>query len=288
VADFAPPALAPGYTRFVTPTVSDLQPGDNVEYCQWVAAASSQAKDVLAIDGAQSRTGHHATIYATTETQFAVGESHICTTDDMLSITFVGAIGGEGTGAASSHLPDGLYFRVPAGQALMVNTHWLNATDDVVDGQAVVDLKFDKASDQRVIADLFANNGDTFEIASGQTNSYDVNCTLPQDMNIAMSGNHMHNYGASAYTELVHADGSKQMVVADPMWSPEMQFNPHYLPFSLDAPLVARAGDTYHTHCEWTNTTSKTQYFPDEMCVGFSYYFPSQGQIVCENGGWPN
>jgi len=288
VAGFQPGAVAPGYTRFVTPIVKDLQPGDNVEYCQWVQAASPEAKDVLAIAGSQSKTGHHATIYATTDTSFAVGESHICTTQDMLSISYVGAIGGEGTGAAVSMLPDGLFFRLPAGQALMVNTHWLNATDEVIDGQAVIDLKFDKASDSRTIADLFANNGDTFQIAPGERSTYDVNCTVPHDVNFALIGNHMHSYGASAYTELVHPDATKTMVIEDPVWSPEMQFNPRYKPYSVDAPLVAHAGDVYHTHCEWTNNTTSTQYFPDEMCVGFAYYFPSQGQIVCENGGWGN
>jgi hypothetical protein len=127
IAGFDPPAQPDGYTRYVTPIVKDIQPGADLEYCQWVAGPSTEAQDVIAFTGLQSATGHHAVLYATTETNFAVGESHLCTTQDMLSIDFVGAVGAEGNG--NTTLPEGLYFRLPAGQALMANTHWLNTTN---------------------------------------------------------------------------------------------------------------------------------------------------------------
>lgn len=284
VADFHPAAAMPGYTRFVSPTVKDIQPGADVEYCQWVAPPKGASLDVLDLTGLQSITGHHAVLYATTETDFPVGESHECTVDDMISISFVGAIGGEGTGNSAALLPPGLNFRLPAGQALMINTHWLNATDEPVDGQAVLDVKFAPASDSRVIADLFANNGDSFTVPANGTATHDVNCVLPQDLNFAMVTNHMHTYGTMAYSELVHANGTKEMLVEDPVWSPEEQFNPRYKQFSVESPKVAHAGDTFHTHCEWNNTTSRAQLFPDEMCDGIGFYFPSHGQLVCENG----
>src|SRR5262245_13620181 len=124
VADFHPPEVAAGYTRYLTPPTRGIAPGDDIEICQWVEGPSDQARDVLAITGLQSRTGHHAVLYATSATQYAVGESRICTEQDTLAISFVGAIGGEGTAASAAQLPEGLFFRVPAGQALMINTHW--------------------------------------------------------------------------------------------------------------------------------------------------------------------
>lgn len=287
VDNFNPPPVADGYTRFVSPIVKDIEPGANVEWCQWVAAPSDVDRDVMDLTGLQSATGHHAVLYATTATNFTVGESHECTIDDMLHISFVGAIGGEGTASSAAKLPDGLNFRLPAGQALMINTHWLNALDNAVDGQAVVDVKFADPSPDHTIADLFANNGDMFQIDAGQNASYDVNCVLAHDMNFAMVTNHMHNYGKSAYSELIHQDGTKQMLVTDEEWHVEEQFAPVYTKYSVEQPMVAHAGDTFHTHCEWTNTTTTTKYFPDEMCDGIAFYFPSQGQIPCENGSWP-
>ena len=286
VPGFDPGPVPDGYTRFLTPTVRDIQPGDNVQYCQWVAPASEQAQDVLAFMGKQSPTGHHAVLYATTNTSFAVGESHICTVADMIPLSFIGGIGGEGM--ANTKLPDGLYFRLPAGQGLMVNSHWLNATDDVVDGQAAIDVKFAATDANRVTADLFANNGDTFMIPAGGTASSDTNCVLKSDLNFALVGNHMHTMGSSTYSELLRTDGTTTMLVNDNPWLAEEQFNPAFKSYTVDVPLAAHAGDTYHNHCEWQNTTSTDLMFPDEMCVGFGFYFPGHGQITCDDGDWTN
>jgi hypothetical protein len=286
IAGFDPAPAASGYTRFVTPTVTGLAPGANVEYCQWVADPRDAAYDVLDFTGEQSATGHHAVLYATTDTSFKVGDSHICTTDDMLQISFVGAIGGESNGGNASKLPDGLFFRVPAGTALMANTHWLNATDKTVEGQAVLDVEFTPASDTRTTADIFANNGDNFSIPANAPLTYDVTCAIPQDLNLAMVTNHMHGDGTSAYSEIIHPDGTKDMLVADMPWSAEEMFNPNYMRYSVAAPMVAHAGDTYHTHCEWLNQTASAIMFPNEMCAGVGFYFPSNGQLTCNDGGW--
>ena len=287
VANFRPPSVAPGYTRFLTPMARGIAPGEDVEYCQWVAGPASAALDVIDVFGMQSPTGHHAALYATTETQFAVGETHICTEQDMLSVAFIAGLGGEGTANTANMLPDGLVFRVPVGQALMINTHWLNATDEVIDGQAVIDVKFAPASDQRQAADLFANDGRQFQIRPGRT-TFDASCVLQRDMNLVMAANHMHDHGATVFSELIHPDGTKAMLMSEPAWSAEEQFNPKYIKFSLDAPMIARAGDTYHTHCEWQNNTTRTFAFPDEMCVGLAFYFPAQDHIVCLDGAWPS
>ncbi|HUJ57418.1 MAG TPA: hypothetical protein VLX92_02965 [Kofleriaceae bacterium] len=288
VPNFHPPSKPSGFTRYITPTVTDITPGYNQEWCQWVAGPSDQAQDVLALAGYQSPTGHHAVLYATTETNFPVGESHICTTDDMLSISFLGGIGGEGTGGTNTLLPDGLYFRLEAGQAMMANTHWLNATDDTVEGQAVIDIKMAPESDQRTAADLLANNGDTFQINAGGMTSYDNSCLVKEDLNLAMVTNHMHQWGFSIYTEVIHTDGTTDMLRSDPAWSPEWAFNPQYTLYSLDVPKVVHAGETIHTHCEWMNTSANTLLFPDEMCDGIGFYFPGHGMITCEDGTWQN
>ena len=61
-----------------------------------------------------------------------------------------------------------------------------------------------------------------------------------------------------------------------------------YARFTVAQPLVAHAGDTFHTHCEWANSGTKTVSFPDEMCVGIGFYFPASSQIACEDGSWPS
>lgn len=286
VAGFSPPDAPAGYTRFVTPTVMQIPPGSDIEYCQWIAAPAGMDQDVLDLQGYESPGSHHVVLYSTSETKFPVGETHVCTEQDMLSIAFVGAMGGEGTGGQAARLPDGLYFRLPGTRALMANTHWVNATGHAVDAQAVIDVKFDAASNTRTTADLFANNGDTFSLPPSQMTAYDNSCVLGADLNVAMIANHMHQKGTSAFTELIHADGSKQMLVQDTTWASDQQFNPKYVRFGLQTPLAAKKGDTLHTHCEWMNSTAQTVGFPAEMCTAAAFYFPSQGQLVCNDGHW--
>ena len=280
VPGFDPPAEQAGYTRYVTTPVKNITPGTNIEMCEWVAPAATEDQEVLGFTGAQSATGHHAILFATTETNFKVGDSHECTTADMVSVSYIGAV------TETTRLPDGLFFKLRKGQALMVNTHWLNTTDGTVEGQAVVDVKFGAPDPSHTIADIFANNGDTFAITPGAPYSYDVSCVFPQDVNFAMVANHMHLNGMSAYTEVLHTDGTSTMLRQDNTWTTDEQFNPVYTVYSRDQPFVVHAGETMHTHCEWINQGSTTLMFPDEMCAGNGFYFPGNGLSACDDGTW--
>lgn len=285
IAGFAPAALQPGYTRFISPPVKSLPPGTNEEYCQWVALPADQDRDVLSLMGVQSRGGHHAVLYASTRMQ-PVGESHVCTEDDMVSFSFLGAIGGEGMATDLAGLPSGLFFRLRKGLSLVINGHYLNASPNTIDGQAVIDVKFADPSPDHTVADLFANNGAGFSVDPGETASYDVNCKLEQDMSFAMLTNHMHEYGISAMSELIKSDGTHVELVNDSVWPPEQKFNPRYVRFSKTEPMLAKKGDVYHTRCTWKNTTGSTLAFPSEMCAGVGFYFPGHGMISCGDGGW--
>ncbi len=286
IAGFDPPPVMEGFTRYVTPVVKDITPGTDAEWCQWVTPPSDTTQDVLAFMGAQSETGHHAVLYATTETNFAVGESHICTTADMLSISFIGAIGGEGNSSVYE-LPTGLNFRLQAGMALMANTHWLNSTDKTVEGQAVLDVQFEPADPSHTVADSFVNIGDTFDMPPSAPYTYDVTCPIQSDLNIAVMADHMHGLGVSAYTEVLHADGTKDMLVDDTSWTSDEQFKPNLVYWTEANPYVMHAGDQVHTHCSWDNTTNASVEFPTEMCVGTGFYFPGNGELVCDDGVWP-
>lgn len=286
IAGFTPPALQPGYTRYVAPAVRNLKPGTDIEYCQWITVPVDREQDVLSVIGSQSRGGHHAVLYASTRTNVPVGDSHVCTEDDMISFSFLGAIGAEGTATDITGLPDGLYFRLRKGLSLVINTHYLNASQSEIEGQAVLDVKFAEPSPEHRVADLFANNGAGFVIEPGATGSYDANCELKQDMQFAMLTNHMHEFGTAAMSEIVKKDGTRVPVIRDDVWRDEQKFNPVYARFSLAQPLTAAAGDVFHTRCTWKNTTSTPLAFPREMCAGVGFYFPGNGMISCSDGEW--
>lgn len=279
IPGFTPPEAADGYTRFVLPTVSKLQPGDDLMFCQWIAAPSDVDRQIVDTSGFQSTGGHHIALYATSEIE-KVGTSRLCTIRDMLTVNFVGAIGQEGGSAAK--LPDGMAFSVPAGFAIMANTHYYNTSDDVIDGQSVADVKFGDPKHRLKGAGNVAINNDTFEIpASGEYTS-DGYCKATQKLSLFMWANHMHEWGAHAFSEIIRADGSIDVLSTDTNWTKGKTFNPDWRRWDTAAPFVVNPGDTFHVQCSWNNTTGDALMFPVEMCVSTGFTLEEMPQSVCE------
>lgn len=285
IAGFTPPAPAEGYTRYVGPVIHAVPPGGDVMYCQWVSNPFDHDVDVLDLTGYQSKFGHHAVVYANTLSQ-PVGTSRECANMDQLTIRFLGGIGPEA--GVNAKLPPGVAFRIPKGSALMMNTHFLNTSEHVIDGQAVVDLELEPASPTRQLAAMFANTTVTFQLPPDAVHTSDATCVAQMDMGLLSFSNHMHSYGIAATTYVAPAGGSESVVRDDKTWISEMQFNPSWSNWDVAAPLMIHKGDTVRTHCEWNNTTASTVGFPDEMCVGVGFFL-SDGSTspICVDGAWP-
>jgi hypothetical protein len=282
---FDPPPPPDGYTRIVAPVMTGLEPGSDVSHCQYVTAPSDHDIDILDLRGYQSEGGHHSVAYSTTMTA-PVGQSLVCDEGDNLIGGFLGGLGGEaGSGAP---LPEGVAFRLPAGSAIMLNTHFLNTTDKTIDGETVLDILFAEVEPDRKIASLFSNGSLDFQVPPGGESDYVAACTMPIDMEFIMFSNHMHDYGTSAVTEVVRAGGGEpELVHADPEWSYEMQFNADFTRWDIGAPLTVKAGDTLRTRCTWQNAGDQTLAFPREMCFGIGFFI-SDGSTspVCLDGAW--
>jgi hypothetical protein len=288
IAGFNPPAVPDGYTRYVTPPIDNIQPGDGTLWCQWIAAPSDADLNVVDIRGEQSKYGHHVVLYASS-TNEPVGTSRPCTTDDMVSVQFLGGIGGEGTGSVTA-LPPGVVLRLPKGYALMANVHFLNLGTTAIQGQAVLDVKFDQPNANERVAGFFNNTDLNFHLPASTATVADRDCHVQSDMNFFMFSNHMHNYGTSAVTTVTHADGGTDTMVSDDTRQSEEQFNPNWKRWSTDLPYPVYAGDTLHTHCAWNNTSTHDVVFPEEMCVGVGFFLPPGGgdgtDIYCVDGNW--
>ncbi len=289
IAGFSPPAVAAGFTRYVGPPVHGIAGGTDVTFCQWLADASTVDKDALKVTGVQSKYGHHVVLYATTIAE-TVGTSRECTGDDMLSVRYVGAIGGEGTGGIGT-LPDGVAIRLQKGEHVMANVHFINTGAAAIDGQAAIDIEWADPSPDRQIAAFFTNVATKFSVPAHGTFTQDLNCTSQLDMPMILAANHMHTHGTAALTEIVHADGTKEMVVEDKTWSGEQQFNPHFVSFPVAQPFMVHKGDVVHSTCTWMNDTSTAIAFPTEMCAGFAFYLAPKGtvgqEIHCIDNAWP-
>jgi hypothetical protein len=282
VTGFAPPPPASNHERMIAPPILDVPPGSDVTYCQWLANPSDTDRQIADVSGYQSRGGHHLVLYATTVHE-AVGTSRMCTQEDMLSITFVGAVGGEGTSGPGAKLPEGLAFQVPAGMSLMANTHYLNATDDAFDAQSVVDVQFGDPKHPLPSVGFLAVNWAGFMIPHGsQAYTSDGWCTATRKLSFIMWTNHMHEYGTSVFSEVVRQDTTVVPVSMDAAWRPEQAFNAPWVRWDPTSPMVVNPGDQFHVSCTWHNMTSADIGPPREMCIASGFTLEAMPQTICQ------
>jgi hypothetical protein len=282
--EFSPPPVPEGYTRIVAPVIEGIEPGGDAIKCQYVLTPFDRDMDVLDIQGYQSKGGHHSIAYAV-KGGAPVGTSRDCNAVDNTSIGgFLGGIGGEAGGKAQ--LPEGVVFRLPKGSTVMLNTHFLNTTEETIDGHTVLDVKFSEVDPTRRVASIFVNFTQNFTVQPARETTVDASCTVRHDLSFLSFTNHMHSHGASAVTSL-QSSGNTVTVHEDPTWTSDMQFNPVFTNYSLDAPLTVKAGDVLTTHCDWKNSTASAFRFPDEMCVGFGFFLSDgSSSPTCVEGVW--
>jgi hypothetical protein len=198
---------------------------------------------------------------------------------------FIGGIGGEAGGGVK--LPDGVVFRVPKGNSIMLNTHFLNTGSKVIDGESVLDIKFEPADPARKVASLFTNGNFGFQVPARGRAEAVAECPIPRDLEIIIFSNHMHDQGSHIWTEVERADGSVELIHEDPEWTYEMQFNAVFRTWPLETPLRLAKGDILRTYCNWDNTTDAALGFPREMCIGVSHFVSDGASFpVCYNGNW--
>jgi len=279
--DMELPPLEPGFERFETVPV-EVEPGSSTDWAQWVGGPLDRDYDVIAIKGTQFAGGHHALMYATTEAQ-EPGFTRRWEDADQLTTRLMGGVGGEG--GANAVLPEGVVFRVQKGSYLVVQTHYLNASEETITATSVLDVKLEPVDLSRRVASIMSNFDLAVALPPGEKTTMDAECEVQSDLEFLQFSNHMHEYGVSTFTEVIEPSGERRMLKNDANWSYEWALNPNFEQFPLDEPLLVQAGSTLHTHCEWDNTTTEEITFPAEMCVFFGFVL-GDSDISCGSGTW--
>src|SRR5437868_3497392 len=128
---------ANGY-QVILPVVKGLQPGADNEVCTWTELVFDHDVDIRAVQAFQTTGGHHVVLYTTTKLQ-EPGTTRTCTDDDMTTFRFTAGSGGEGQ-YGKNEAPGDLVFRVPAGAQVVLNHHYINATQQVRDAQSAMSI----------------------------------------------------------------------------------------------------------------------------------------------------
>ena len=277
---FAPPAPREGEVQYLSPIVRGIQPGEDKILCSYLDAYIDEDFDIGRIAAYNTPGSHHVILYSTSISQ--PPNTHECKDEEMIWFSLLGATTGEG-GAAEYSLPDGLVRRVRGGVQLVMQTHWLNASDEVIDGQAAFNVRYDTVSPEKTPTDFLGVTNTSFEATPG-VSSASVECTFEDSVNIWQLGGHQHDLGS--HVKITYTpSGGEGHVLFDEDWNKQWTFDPKLLDMS-GAPMKVGPGDKIRVDCDWNNPHAEAVRFPTEMCGAIGQFFPSQGQLYCANGDW--
>jgi hypothetical protein len=280
---FAPPAPGSDEIQIVSPAVRAVQPGQDITLCAYIDERLASDTDIVSYKGYQSHVGgHHVILYAVERAQPA--NVHECNEDDMVNARY---LAGTGADSPPAELPEGVVFRIPGNTQLMIQTHWINATDKAIDGQGAFNLKVTAPSPAHQLAQLFTTVTTSFTLPPG-TGAASSECTVKEHMNVFMLGGHMHEWGTHVKIAHTPVAGASPNVIYDYGWSSEDVFDPPRNNYTTANPFILNVGDKIKIDCSYNNTTGSPLPFPTEMCAAFVYGYPLDKQIDCVDGNWPN
>jgi len=273
--------VKPGYLRFEPPAL-EVAPGGSENWAQFVGGPLDQDYDVVDVNGVQSPGGHHALVYATSMGE-PPGTTRLWKDEDQLAARLMGGIGGEG--GANVNLPAGIVFRIRKGSYILIQTHYLNATDKMMVGRSVIDVKLAPMDTSRRVASMMSNTSLAINLPARSQTSLDVYCDVQKDLKFLMISNHMHDWGTTTVTDYVDPQGMMHVFKNDVTWSGDYALNPEWTKFTVETPGLIPKGSRMHTRCAWNNNTDAPIKFPTEMCVFFGFVL-NENDIYCTDNKW--
>ncbi|MFT3766718.1 MAG: hypothetical protein QM820_14570 [Minicystis sp.] len=251
---------------------------------EWLAPPLDADVDILDVRGQTSALLHHFVLYSTTDEE-PVGTKRPPEDSDRitLGLRFCGGVGGDSQGALQ--LPDGVVFRLAKGRSLITNVHYINTSAKAVVGRGWIDVKLAPAAPERKPAGMFTSVEPAIAVAPHAESTLDVSCTMQHDVNLIAWTNHMHELGASVFTEVERTSGTIEEIRRDDAWQYEWALDPQFTQWPLKKPFKLHAGDVVHTRCVWNNPGPDLITFPREMCLGLGF-FVGPKDVTCSSGKW--
>ena len=265
----------------LTPVFEDIQPGTDYEVCTWTDVFIDEQTDVRSTLAFQTEPpGHHAVVFYTTTPQPA-GTQRVCTDNDMASFRFLTGNGGAGE---VNEAPGNLVYRIPAGAQLVINSHYLNTSSEVLRGQTVVNLNFAEPGD-------WIPSGNTAILNSGLNveegvTTQSMHCEFDRQLKLWYLIPHMHRWGSNMKIDLTIA--GEQTRLFDTDWDESYTFHPPEDRRDPTTPLIVNVGDEVDIECTWNNDEGRPLAFGFEMCVAFGQFVDDAGlgNWACDNGTW--
>ncbi len=272
------PAADDGVMRIYSPPLT-IPPRSEIQLCSYLDVFPDEDVVFRSMSALQMAGGHHSGVGVAFS---AVDDPtpQDCTTN-MTNMRFTaGTFAGQ-----PAIVPESVVLRLPAGMQIVVQSHYINPTDEPMVVMDAVELQLVEDDGEAVRADSFAINYLDFEIPTGgEDYTWGHTCTVDAPMEVFSVLGHTHEHGVLLEFEHIpggEADAARLLYSeTDPILMREAG-SVHV----FETPLALEAGDQLRLSCTWRNDGDVPLGFPEEMCAAFMYYAPARGFLVCDEDG---
>ncbi|MCK8493024.1 hypothetical protein M0L20_14240 [Spirosoma sp. RP8] len=166
--------------------------------------------------------------------------------------------------------PEGTALLIPAGTSLDLNSHYVNKTNGVMQGEAQINLyTVDKSKVQQVVKTLDLNNSN-LAIPANKRVTLTKSFVFDKPRKVLTLTSHMHKLGEKFVIKIKGGSRDGEIVYTSTDWE-----HPDIVTFR--SPILLQKGEGLTSEITYNNTTSKTVNFgltsEDEMGIIFGYYY---------------
>jgi len=268
-----------GAASFDLSMQSSVAAGGETHRCLYIVAPTTT--ETFIVKGSHSYTpgSHHMILYRTDLSEIPAGMDGDADCYE-----------GGGAGGFMSHVrgivyaaqtptgeldyPQGVGLPVAAGEVFMMQTHYLNASSDVLDARADLSLTLSDGSDITTHAGILFFYDPFIDVPPKATAARAATrCLIRGDITLITASSHYHKRG---YDYAAFIDPAADQLATDPFYTS----SDWEKPTALATPFAISAGSRVRYQCVYANA-STNEYFQgqsaedDEMCMFIATYYPA-------------
>lgn len=259
-----------------------VQPGEDVFMCVYLSEQLSEDLNMQALSAYQMPGGHHIILSSVVDGFEPSSPVHKCDESEMTNHRLVGVA--SNNAAFRIEAPDGVAFQAPGGKRFVIQSHYINATDEPIEVMDAVNL-IRSEGEITELAGMMVMNDLSFELLPGQSTVREMNCTITQPSSVFMLTGHTHEWGQTFSLGLTPAGSSEEEMLFDIAVGQGFRDEPPLRTFDQENLLQLMPGDKLRMQCKWFNDKPGPIYFPEEMCSAPMFYYPNRGFEVCAQDG---
>jgi hypothetical protein len=169
-------------------------------------------------------------------------------------------------------LPSDTAFKIPGDSVLLVNAHYLNASDKPLEAEIYINMYTIPIDQVTREAGIFFYYNPFISVPAGAISVAREVCAVSKDVTLVNAQSHMHKRGIAYTANLLDASGGMvQEIYTTQSWE-------RVIAKQMTPPLTISAGQMIDFRCEYKNDEarriSQGRTTRDEMCMFVGLYYP--------------